>query len=107
MSHGGGHKHSDPVEPHAGEAMGLHVGDGTEPPVELVHHPAHYGGDTTYETIKVIRAWDLGFNLGTVVKHISRAGKKPGADLLTDLRKARWYLDDEIRHLEEEHGSED
>lgn len=63
---------------------------------ESVNHPAHYGGDTTYETIKVIQAWGLGFEIGTVVKHLSRAGKKPGADYLEDLEKAKFYLQAEI-----------
>lgn len=66
--------------------------------MEKVNHPQHYGGDAAYETIKVIRAWGLGFNLGTALKHISRAGKKPGEERLTDLEKARWYLDDEIAY---------
>lgn len=63
---------------------------------EAVRHPAHYGGDTTYETIKVIQAWGLGFEIGTVVKHLSRAGKKPGVDYLEDLEKAQFYLQAEI-----------
>lgn len=62
-----------------------------------VHHPAHYGGaDDPYEAIKVIEAWHLGFCLGNTVKYIRRAGSK--TDLLTDLKKARWYLDREISH---------
>lgn len=65
---------------------------------EAVDHPAHYGGDTTYEAIKVIEAWALGFCLGNTVKYISRAGKK-GA-LVEDLKKARWYLDREIAKAE-------
>lgn len=63
-----------------------------------VDHPTHYGGaDNTYEAIKVIEAWELGFNLGNTVKYISRAGKKD--DMLQDLEKARWYLDREIVKL--------
>lgn len=66
---------------------------------EQVNHPPHYGGDgNPYETILVIEAWGLGFCLGNAVKYISRAGKK--SDALTDLRKARWYLDREIGRLE-------
>ena len=61
---------------------------------ETIDHPPHYGGDTVYETIKVIEAWDLNFSLGCVVKYVSRAGKK--GDALEDLKKARWYLDREI-----------
>ena len=62
--------------------------------------PSHYGGDSPYEAIKVIEAWNLGFRLGNTVKYISRAGKKPGASRLQDLRKALWYLAREIE-LEE------
>jgi hypothetical protein len=65
---------------------------------DAVNHPAHYGGDDNpYETIKVIEAWGLGFNLGNTVKYISRAGKKD--DVVQDLEKARWYLDREIANL--------
>ena len=67
---------------------------------ELVEHPAHYGGDTVYEVIKVIRAWGLGFVLGNVVKYVARAGKKPGNSKLQDLKKARDYLNKEIEELE-------
>lgn len=68
---------------------------------DLVEHPAHYGGDTTYEVIKVIEAWGLGFVLGNVVKYIARAGKKPGNSELQDLKKARDYLNKAIDKLEE------
>lgn len=66
-----------------------------------VNHPSHYGGeDNPYEAIKVIEAWELGFNLGNVVKYLSRAGKK--GDTLEDLRKAAWYLQREIQNRENE-----
>jgi hypothetical protein len=68
--------------------------------MEKVNHPLHYGGkDNPYEAIKVIEAWDLGFNLGNVVKYISRAGKK-GDNYLEDLRKAKAYIEFEIRKAE-------
>jgi len=66
-----------------------------------VQHPAHYGGDTTYEVIKVIEAWGLGFVLGNVVKYVARAGKKPGNSELQDLKKARDYINKRIEKLEE------
>jgi len=67
---------------------------------EQISHPQHYGGaDNPYEAIKVIEAWGLGFCLGNTVKYISRAGQKPDADTVTDLKKARWYLDREITRL--------
>ena len=68
---------------------------------ELIDHPAYYGGsDNPYEAIKVIEAWALGFCLGNVVKYISRAGKKADRHEVTDLKKARWYLDHYISQLE-------
>lgn len=67
---------------------------------EMVSHPEHYGGqDDPYEAIKVIEAWNLGFNLGNTIKYISRAGKKHRDKELEDLEKARWYLDREIAKL--------
>lgn len=68
---------------------------------EQVSHPAHYGGaDNVYETIKVLEAWSLmgNFCLANTVKYLSRAGKK--GDALTDLKKARFYLDYEIQRRE-------
>lgn len=56
-----------------------------------VDHPEHYGGDTTYEAIKVIEAWELGFHLGSALKYICRAGKKGDAD--EDICKAIWMLE--------------
>ena len=62
-----------------------------------VIHPQHYGGkDNPWEAIKVIEAWDLGFNLGNTLKYISRAGKKD--NIIQDLEKALFYLDREIQN---------
>ena len=61
--------------------------------MEAVNNPKHYGGDTTYEAIKVIEAWELNFHLGNVIKYISRAGKKDLTKTKEDLLKAKWYLD--------------
>ena len=54
-----------------------------------IDHPAHYkiGG---IETIDFIEAKNLGYNLGNVVKYITRADHK--GNKLEDLRKAQWYL---------------
>ncbi len=68
---------------------------------ETINHPDHYGGEeNTYEAIKVIEAWGLNFSLGNVLKYMSRAGKK-SAQPLEDLRKASWYLNREIKRIEE------
>lgn len=70
----------------------------TEP--EAVSHPQHYGGDTTYEAIKVIEAWGLGFHTGNATKYISRAGKKDKAKEIEDIDKAIWYLQRHKANLE-------
>ena len=56
---------------------------------DSVNSPAHYkiGG---IETIDFIEAKNLGYNLGNVVKYITRADHK--GNKLEDLRKAQWYL---------------
>ena len=56
-----------------------------------VNHPSHYGGDTTYETIKVIEAWELDFHTGNAIKYISRAEHK--GKFVEDLEKAIWYCE--------------
>lgn len=64
-----------------------------------VNHPDHYGGENNpYEVIKVIWAWGLGFCLGNAVKYIARAGKKDSTKRIEDLKKARWYIDEEIKN---------
>lgn len=64
--------------------------------------PAHYIEGRYYEPLDVIEDWGLDFHLGNAVKYISRAGRK--GDRLTDLKKARFYLDREIRNLEGKNG---
>lgn len=60
---------------------------------DMVNHPPHYkmGG---IETIDFIEAKGFGYNLGNVVKYISRADHK--GSHYEDLLKARWYLNREI-----------
>lgn len=69
---------------------------------EKIDHPKHYGGDTVYETIKVIEAWQLGFCLGNAVKYISRTGKKDVSlnGRVEDIKKAIWYLQREADRLQ-------
>jgi hypothetical protein len=66
------------------------------PASDNVNHPAHYkvGG---IETIDFIEAKSLGYNLGNVVKYITRADHKGNRS--EDLLKARWYLNREIAKL--------
>lgn len=67
-----------------------------EPKPDNVNHPAHYkvGG---LETIDFIEAKGLGYNLGNVIKYITRAAHKGNAS--EDLAKARWYLNREIAKM--------
>lgn len=74
------------------------------PPInDTINHPQHYGGDTTYEAIKVIEAWNLNFRLGNTVKYIRRSDLK--GEKLQDLKKALWYLEREITKLEQNNES--
>ena len=66
---------------------------------EMINHPSHYNMGK-YEAIDVIEDWGLNFQLGNTIKYISRAGYKD--DIIQDLKKARWYLDREIKRLEDE-----
>jgi len=64
-----------------------------EPQADPVNHPSHYkyGG---IETIDFIEAKELGYNLGNVVKYITRADHK--GNRKQDLEKALWYLNREL-----------
>jgi hypothetical protein len=63
---------------------------------DAVEHPAHYkvGG---IETIDFIEAKKLNYNIGNVIKYLTRADYK--GNKLEDLRKAQWYLTREISML--------
>jgi hypothetical protein len=61
--------------------------------VDKVNHPPHYkvGG---IETIDFIEAKKLNYNLGNVIKYITRADHKGSRN--EDLQKALWYLNREL-----------
>lgn len=69
---------------------------------DVVNHPSHYQTAAGLETIDVIEAFELNFNLGNAVKYLLRAGKK--GDRLEDLKKAAWYIAREIANLEKANG---
>lgn len=76
----------------------------TTKPVEAVDHPTHYNSDPSgVECIEIVR--HRSFNVGCAMKHLWRAGLKDLAGVgldkteIEDLRKARWYLADEIKRL--------
>lgn len=71
----------------------------------MVKSPAHYHGycqarhqGEVIEVIDVIEAFDLGFNLGNVLKYVLRSRSK--GHLLMDLQKAQWYLEREISNIQ-------
>ena len=60
---------------------------------DAVNHPAHYkvGG---IETIDFIEAKKLNYNIGNVIKYLTRADHK--GNRKQDLEKAKWYLEREL-----------
>jgi len=59
-----------------------------------VNHPAHYTSHPSgVECLTITR--HMNFNLGNVFKYLWRADLKDCP--ITDLEKARFYLDDEIK----------
>ena len=75
--------------------------------MSVVDHPDHYRKDSKHEAIDVIEAWQLNFNLGNVLKYLSRVGIKDPDKLIEDLEKARWYIDREINTLKNGIGKND
>lgn len=70
-----------------------------KPVKETTPTPPHYQG--TIQPIDLINAQDLNFNLGNVVKYVCRAGKKQGENILTDLEKAKDYINFEIERVKQ------
>jgi hypothetical protein len=62
-----------------------------------VNSPKHYCSHPSgVECIEITR--HMNFNLGNAIKYIWRAGMKD--EYLQELKKARWYIDDEIAKIE-------
>lgn len=59
--------------------------------------PHHY--QVSIQPIDLINAQNLNFNLGNVVKYVCRAGKKQGENILSDLEKAKDYINFEIERV--------
>jgi len=68
--------------------------------VDMVNHPPHY--NKGIETTVYIDSWDMGFSQGNVIKYVTRYNFKHDTKekQLEDLKKARWYLDDLIKMVE-------
>lgn len=69
------------------------------PMPDPVNHPSHYTSHPSgVECIQVTR--HMNFNCGNAVKYLWRAGLKDSAPSVQDLKKAAWYLADEIKRQE-------
>lgn len=64
--------------------------------IDRVNSPTHYN-QFPIEVIQLTR--HLNFNRGNAVKYAARAGAKDPNAEVEDLKKARWYIDDEIQRL--------
>lgn len=62
--------------------------------------PKHYHTDSI-DVIDFCKIYDLNFNVGNIVKYLSRAGKKENESTLKDLLKAKDYLEREIKYIQE------
>jgi hypothetical protein len=72
-------------------------------PHDSVNHPSHYTSHPSgVECIQITR-W-MNFNRGNAIKYIWRAGEHAALKEIEDLKKARWYIDDEIKRLEALNG---
>lgn len=75
----------------------------SDPKPDMVNHPAHYQSETGLEVIDVIEAFTFDLkgieatDTGNVIKYICRWNSKNG---LEDLKKAQWYLNHLISHVE-------
>lgn len=66
----------------------------------VVNHPPHYTSHPSgIEAIQITE--HMNFCLGNAIKYIWRAGLKSKSPV-EDLRKARWYIDRELRRLTKE-----
>ena len=71
------------------------------PPKDDAINPKHYKSDPSgIECIQVTR--HRNFNVGNAIKYLWRQGLKDGEPSVRDLRKAIWYIEDEIKRIEGE-----
>lgn len=66
--------------------------------MQMVDRPPHYTSDPSgVECIQITR--HRNFNIGNAIKYLWRAGLKDQSTTVEDLRKAVWYINDEIERL--------
>ena len=77
---------------------------------DRVNHPHYYQDPSGVECIEIVRHRD--FNIGNAIKYLWRAGLKSeeGIDIpikmIEDLKKAIFYINDEIKLIEKELNNE-
>ena len=65
---------------------------------DVVNHPKHYTSDPSgVECITITR--HRNFNIGNAIKYLWRAGIKDDEKQIEDLKKAVFYIHDEIKRL--------
>jgi hypothetical protein len=70
---------------------------------DMVNHPKHYTSDPSgVECIEITR--HRNFNIGNAMKYLWRAGLKDDKKHVEDLKKAIFYISDEINRLEDLNG---
>ena len=77
---------------------------------DAVVNPKHYSDFGQHSSVIIIRAWNrirkaagvepVSFSVGNALKYIQRAGFKPGAEEIVDLKKALWYLRARVHELD-------
>ena len=66
---------------------------------DMINHPSHYTSDPSgIECIEITR--HRNFNIGNAMKYLWRNGLKDSDAQIQDLKKAIWYIEDEIKRLE-------
>ena len=66
---------------------------------DMFNHPNHYTSDPSgVECIDITR--HRNFNIGNAIKYLWRAGLKDEKKTIEDLKKAIFYISDEINRLE-------
>ena len=85
------------------EDFKIYKGQDIDGEPDMVNHPPHYIAETGLEVIDVIEAFTFDLkgieatDTGNILKYICRWKNKNG---LQDLKKAKWYLEHLINHVE-------
>lgn len=69
---------------------------------DAVNHPSYYAERWSNGAEVIDITENLNFNRGNAVKYIARAGRKDAMKTIEDLKKARWYIDRELKRLGDE-----